>query len=62
MGTVDSVLNFAVPAILILIVISFAWSKIIDPLLMPSLRKLWAYMNGEGEQSKHVKEIVYDGF
>lgn len=59
MGTIDSVLNFAIPALLVLIVVSFAWSKIIDPLLMPSITKLWDYLNGEADKSRY-KEIVYD--
>jgi len=61
MAGIDTALNIAVPTILILIVISFVWSKIIDPLLMPHLKKLWEYMNEAGE-TKHTKEIIYGEF
>ena len=60
-GTIDAVLNFTVPALIILIVISFVYSKIFEPLLMPHLRKAWEYMRGENDNSKY-KEIIYDGF
>lgn len=58
-GTIDAVLNFTIPSLIVLIVVSFVWSKIIDPLLMPSIRKLWDYINGENENSKY-REIVYE--
>jgi len=63
MATLDSILNFLVPTLLILIFIGFIWMK--TPLgawLGPHLQNLWLWMKGES-QNVHIhreKVIAYE--
>jgi hypothetical protein len=57
----DKILNFAIPALLILVVIAFVWTKMIGAWLGPQLAKFWQWLKGEGEAQQHKrKEIVYE--
>lgn len=63
MASLDSILNWAIPTLLILVAFGFVYTKFLSPYLVPHLVKLWAYMNGEGRQvtvDNRRKEIVYE--
>lgn len=59
-GTFDSVLNFIIPALIILIVIGFAWTKLIEPALWPFLKNMLGIGKEAAHDAKYGKEIVYD--
>jgi transposase len=62
MTTFDSVLNWLIPTLLILIVIGFAWTKFIQPYVAPLFQKIINYFKGKSEEEgQHkVKEITYE--
>ena len=62
MASLDEILNFAVPAILILIVLGFVYTKFLEPMIIPWLKRMWEKTNTptqEGGSSFRKKEIVY---
>lgn len=63
MATLDSILNFAIPAILILIAVGFVYTKFIQPWVVPHLIKLWEKIreSGNNPQTENTRrEIVYE--
>lgn len=63
MANLDQILNFAIPAILILVVVGFLWTKVLGQFLGPLFVRLWEWMKGNGEKTtQHTgkREIVYD--
>ena len=60
MATLDSILNFAIPALLILVAFGFVYVKFLDPWVVPLLRKFWDWLNIQSENKKFNKEIVYE--
>ena len=60
MTTLDSILDFVIPFVLILLFIGFIYTKFLDPWLMPHLKRLIAYLRGEGKEEIKVKEIIYE--
>lgn len=60
MATLDSILNFAIPALLILIALGFIYTKFIKPWVVPHLIRLWEYLNDSQSHTTHVKEVTYE--
>lgn len=64
MATLDEILNFGVPALLIIIVLGFLWVKFIEPWVVPMISKLWEKINEKREERTHEKhygkEIQYE--
>jgi hypothetical protein len=63
MAYLDSILNFGIPAILILITLGFLYTKVIQPWVLPLLAKLWEWMKGnkeEGSPATTKREIIYE--
>lgn len=58
-GTVDSILNFLVPTLIILAVVFFIWSKFLAPGFWPWIKGMF---DGATEQGKIArgKEIIYE--
>jgi hypothetical protein len=54
----DDILNVVIPLIIILAVVAFVYGKIIEPLLMPHIRKLFA--KKEQQDVNYGKEILYE--
>jgi len=61
MTTIDSVLNYGIPILLIIIVLGFIWIKFIQPYVLPMLQNLFEWMKGKNEnkQTKYSREIIY---
>jgi len=60
MATIDSILNFAIPVLLILIALGFVYTKFLEPWVFPALGKLWEWMRGSNaEPSGAKREISY---
>jgi uncharacterized membrane protein len=59
-GQLDAILNFAIPALLILIALGFVYTKFIKPWIVPHLIKFWEYLNDSQSHTTHVKEIAYE--
>jgi hypothetical protein len=62
MTTFDTIMNIAVPTILILIAFGFVYMKFLRPFVMPWLIKLWLWITGQNQEStiNHKKEIIYE--
>ena len=58
MASLDSVLNFAIPALLIAIAIGFIYMKFLEPYLVPLIMKMWNYQSDKPNEHKQ-KEIIY---
>jgi len=58
MGTIDSILNFAVPALIIFVVIGFVWTKLLAPSLWPWMKGLLDGAKRTGDE-RRGKEIIY---
>ena len=58
-GTVDSILNFVMPTLIILAVVGFIWTKLLAPSVWPWIKSM---MDGAKEQGEYArgKEIVYE--
>jgi hypothetical protein len=56
----DSLLNFLVPAILLLIALGFVYTKFIQPWVVPHLIKFWEWMQGKSTEDTTKKEIVFE--
>ena len=58
----DSVLNWLIPALLILVVVWFIWSKFLQPTLWPAIVKLWNKLFGEKREDTggKNKEITFE--
>jgi hypothetical protein len=44
MPTLDQILNFGIPALLIIITLGFLWVKFIEPWCLPMLSKFWEWL------------------
>ena len=67
MASIDEVLNFAVPAILLLIAFGFIYTKFLKPWVIPWLKEMWDKLNEPNQnvsRDSHSrfskKEIAYD--
>lgn len=63
MATLDEILNFGIPALLVIIVLGFLWVKFIEPWVIPMISRLWEKVNEkkeESEQKKYTKDILYE--
>jgi len=58
-GTLDSILNIAIPILLVLVVGGFVWIRFVEPWGMPLLRKMWAGMTGANLVKKN-RVIEYE--
>jgi len=57
----DSILNFAIPALLIVIAFGFVYVKFIGPYVVPWLVQLWEWLKGkETTTTSGKKEIIYE--
>lgn len=60
----DEALNIGIPALLIIIVLGFVWTKFLEPFCWPVVLKMWAAMKAknEGEDGRVTtgREIVYE--
>ena len=61
MASLDEVLNFLVPAVLVLIAGGFIYTKFVSPWIIPHAKKLWEWLQGEEQQTTKNRVIVYDG-
>jgi uncharacterized membrane protein len=59
-GQLDAILNFAIPALLIVIALGFVYTKFLKPWVVPYLIKFWEYLNDTQQNTTHVKEISYE--
>ena len=61
MVNLNEILNFGIPALLVLIAFGFIYTKFIDPWLMPHLLRFWDYLsNKEVSTSTGKREITYE--
>lgn len=61
MATFDSVLQWLIPALLVVIIAGFAWVKFIQPFVVPMFIKMYNYFKGKPhEESNKSKEIVFE--
>lgn len=60
MASLDSVLNFVIPAILIVIALGFIWTKFIEPWVLPHAKRFWEYLQGQNSKITRQKEVVYE--
>jgi hypothetical protein len=57
----DSVMNFLVPAVLLLIAAGFIYIKFISPWVVPMLSRLWEWVKGSGSSERSIrKEISFE--
>lgn len=58
----DEILNVGIPILLILIAVGFVYTKFLGPWLVPHLKNLWIWMNGQTLPTlgSNKKEIVYE--
>jgi len=60
MASLDSILNFAIPAILILVAFGFIYTKFLKPWVVPWVISFWEWIQGKEMPTIHrKKEIVY---
>ena len=60
MPTLDSILNFAIPTLLILIAIGFVYIKFLSP-LTPQIKKILEWLQGNSQTQEHrMREITYE--
>ena len=57
-GTVDSILNFVMPTLIILAVVGFIWTKMLAPSVWPWIKSMLEGAK-QGEYARG-KEIVYE--
>ena len=61
MSQLDSILNIAIPVLLIVVVCGFVWVKMLEPWFGNHLKRLWEWIKGSSQaQTTTIKEIVYD--
>jgi len=60
MGTLDSILNVAVPVVLLLIVIGFLWVKLLSPFVVPMISKLIGNIKDKKQSISTKKEISFE--
>jgi len=64
MASFDETLNFAIPAILILIAIGFIYIKFLQPFVIPMLSRFWEWAKGNAEPVQTIghnkREITYE--
>jgi len=58
-GTVDSILNFIVPTLIIFVVIGFIWTRLLSPSLWPWMKGMLESAKEQGE-ARRGKEIIYE--
>jgi hypothetical protein len=56
----DEILNFAIPALLLIIAFGFCYTKFIQPWIVPHLIKFWEYLNNTQATNHSVKEVTYE--
>jgi len=60
MATLDSILNFLIPLLLMLIAFGFVYTKFLKPWVVPHLIKLWEYSQGTHQNNNIAREITYE--
>jgi len=61
MGSLDSILNFVIPALLVVIAVGFVYVKFIGPWILPQLKKFWIWLQESSQQQDTTKkEISYE--
>jgi hypothetical protein len=63
MTSLEEILNWGIPTLLILIAVGFIYTKFIGPWVMPMLAKIWDSINGTNQESSNnprMKEISYE--
>jgi len=60
MATLDSILNFLIPLLLMLIAFGFVYTKFLQPWVVPHLIKFWEYLQGPAHQNNAAREITYE--
>lgn len=58
---IDTILNWAIPALLILIVAGWLYTKLLLPWVVPHIVNAWNRMRDKQEEAQSTgKEIVYE--
>jgi len=61
MASFDSVLEWLIPVLLIVIIAGFAWVKFIQPFVVPMFIKMYNSFKGKShEESNKNKEITFE--
>ena len=63
MVTLDSALNFIIPALLVIIAVGFVYVKMINPWIVPHLIKLYGWIQNDNPDVLNQpirREITYD--
>ena len=64
MANLDEILNFAIPALLIIVVCAFIYTKFLKPWLLPHLVNLWEWITKPrergGSDNPGKKEIIFE--
>lgn len=63
MSGIDDTLNWAIPALLIIIALGFVYTKLINPYVTPLLINFWNWAKGSTERQElgqHRREIIYE--
>jgi hypothetical protein len=58
----DEILNWGIPALLIIITLGFLWTKFISPWVVPMVQNIFEWISGADTSSiiKPTKEVQYD--
>jgi hypothetical protein len=60
MPTIDEILNFGIPFLLLLIAFGFIYTKFLSPWVVPWLVKFVEWLKGTNIESSNKKEITYE--
>lgn len=61
-NTFDSIMGWAIPALLIIVAIGFVYVKFIKPWFIPLIKDAWDWINGNTSADNHhaEKQVTYD--
>jgi hypothetical protein len=61
-ANLDELLNWGIPALLIIITLGFLWTKFINPWVLPMVKSIYDWISGADTSLlvKPVKEVQYD--
>lgn len=60
MVSFNEVLNFAIPALLVIVAFGFVYVKFLEPYVVPLFIKLWEWLKGRETSTSTKKEILYE--